>query len=90
MCIRDRPSLDLLTLNGLCACDSVLIPIQCEYYALEGLSELISTLKTIRKKYNPYLLSLIHISLDALCDLTGENASEAVIEQVFERFCVGK
>ena len=49
------PSLDLLTVNGLCACDTVLIPIQCEYYALEGLSELISTLKTIRKKYNPYL-----------------------------------
>ena len=49
------PSLDLLTLNGLCACDSILIPVQCEYYALEGLSELISTLKTIRKKYNPYL-----------------------------------
>ena len=49
------PSLDLLTLNGLCACDSVLIPIQCEYYALEGLSELISNLKTIRKKYTPNL-----------------------------------
>ena len=49
------PSLDLLTLNGLSACDSVLIPVQCEYYALEGLSELISTLKTICKKYNPYL-----------------------------------
>ena len=49
------PSLDLLTLNGLSACDSVLIPVQCEYYALEGLSELISTLKTIRKKYNLYL-----------------------------------
>ena len=49
------PSLDLLTLNGLSACDSVLIPVQCEYYALEGLSELISTLRTIRKKYNPYL-----------------------------------
>ena len=45
----------MLTLNGLSACDSVLIPVQCEYYALEGLSELISTLKTIRKKYNPYL-----------------------------------
>ena len=33
------PSLDLLTVNGLCACDTVLIPIQCEYYALEGLSD---------------------------------------------------
>lgn len=49
------PSLDLLTLNSLCACDTVLIPIQCEYYALEGLSELMSTLKTVRKKYNRYL-----------------------------------
>ena len=49
------PSLDLLTLNGLCACDSVLIPLQCEYYALEGLSELMSTLKTVRKKYNRFL-----------------------------------
>ena len=49
------PSLDLLTVNGLCACDTVLIPIQCEYYALEGLSELMNTLKTVRKKYNKYL-----------------------------------
>ena len=49
------PSLELLTVNALAAADSVLIPVQCEYYALEGLSELISTLKTIRKKYNPYL-----------------------------------
>ena len=49
------PSLDLLTLNGLCACDTVLIPIQCEFYALEGLSELMSTLRTVRKKYNAYL-----------------------------------
>ena len=49
------PSLDLLTLNGLCASDTVMIPIQCEYYALEGLSELISTIKTVRKMYNSYL-----------------------------------
>lgn len=49
------PSLDLLTLNGLCASDTVLVPIQCEYYALEGLSELMATLKTVRKKYNSYL-----------------------------------
>ena len=51
------PSLDLLTINGLCACDTVLIPIQCEYYALEGLSELMNTLKTVRKKYNRYWIS---------------------------------
>ena len=49
------PSLDLITLNGLCAADTVLIPIQCEYYALEGLSELLNTLKTTRKMYNKYL-----------------------------------
>lgn len=49
------PSLDLLTVNALCACDTVIIPIQCEYYALEGLSELMATLKTVRKKYNRYL-----------------------------------
>ena len=49
------PSLGLLTINALTAADTLLAPIQCEYYALEGLSELISTLKTIRKKYNPYL-----------------------------------
>ena len=49
------PSLDLLTINGLCAADTVLIPLQCEYFALEGLSELMNTLKTVRKKYNRYL-----------------------------------
>ena len=49
------PSLDLLTINGLCACDTVLIPLQCEFYSLEGLTELMSTLKTVRKKYNRYL-----------------------------------
>lgn len=49
------PSLDLLTLNGLCACDTVLIPIQCEYFALEGLSELIATIRNVKKAFNPYL-----------------------------------
>ena len=49
------PSLDLLTLNGLCACDSVLIPIQCEYYALEGLSDLMATLRSVKRKLNQAL-----------------------------------
>ena len=49
------PSLSLLTLNGLCAADSVLIPMQCEYYALEGLSDLIQTLKKVRAHLNPRL-----------------------------------
>jgi chromosome partitioning protein len=49
------PALDLLTLNALAACDSVLIPIQCEYFALEGVSELLDTLMRIRKTLNPNL-----------------------------------
>ncbi len=49
------PSLSLLTLNGLCAADSVLIPMQCEYYALEGLSDLVETLRKVRAHLNPAL-----------------------------------
>ena len=50
-----QPSLGLITLNGLCAANSLMVPIQCEFYALEGLSQLISTVKTIKKLYNPYI-----------------------------------
>lgn len=46
------PALGMITINILTACDSVLIPIQCEYYALEGLSQLISTIRKIKKTYN--------------------------------------
>src|SRR5207253_2794952 len=49
------PSLSLLTLNGLCAAQSVLIPMQCEYYALEGLSDLVQTIKKVRAHLNPQL-----------------------------------
>ncbi|MDR1529260.1 MAG: AAA family ATPase [Burkholderiales bacterium] len=49
------PSLSLLTLNGLCAAQSVLIPMQCEYYALEGLSDLVQTIKKVRAHLNPNL-----------------------------------
>ncbi len=49
------PSLSLLTLNGLVAAHAVIIPMQCEYYALEGLSDLVSTIKRIRSNLNPHL-----------------------------------
>lgn len=62
--VRDRydyifldcpPSLGIITLNALTASDTVLVPIQCEYYALEGLSQLMSTIRLIKQRYNPIL-----------------------------------
>lgn len=49
------PALNLLTLNGLCAAKSVMIPMQCEYYALEGLSDLVNTIRKVRANLNPEL-----------------------------------
>jgi chromosome partitioning protein len=49
------PSLNLLTVNGLCAAHAVMIPMQCEYYALEGLSDLVQTIKKVRIHLNPAL-----------------------------------
>jgi chromosome partitioning protein len=49
------PALNMLTLNGLVAADCALIPMQCEYYALEGLSDLVETLKKVRARLNPRL-----------------------------------
>ena len=49
------PSLELLTLNGLCAADQILIPVQCEYYALEGLSDLMATMRAVKRRLNPKL-----------------------------------
>lgn len=47
------PSLELLTLNCLCAADTVMVPVQCEYYALEGLSDLLSTIRAVKGRLNP-------------------------------------
>ena len=49
------PSLEMLTLNSLCAAHGILVPVQCEYYALEGLSDLMSTLRAVKRRLNPDL-----------------------------------
>ena len=49
------PSLEMLTLNGLAAADGILVPVQCEYYALEGLTDLMNTLRMVKKRINPSL-----------------------------------
>ena len=49
------PSLSMLTINAMCAADTVLVPIQCEYYALEGLSQLMNTVQAVKRRYNDRL-----------------------------------
>ena len=49
------PSLELLTVNALCAAGTLLVPVQCEYYALEGLSDLLATVRLVKRKLNPRL-----------------------------------
>ena len=72
------PSLGLLTVNALTAADSVLIPIQCEYYALEGLSQLIATINLVRDHLNPELAikGVVLTMYDARTNLSAEVAAE--------------
>jgi chromosome partitioning protein len=77
------PSLGLLTLNSLTACDCVLIPLQCEYYALEGLSALLHTIKLVRENLNPKL----EIEGIVLTMYDGRNnLSRQVVEDVTQHF----
>lgn len=77
------PALGLLTLNALCASRGVIVPVQCEYLALEGLSELMETLKRIREGLSPSL-TLEGILLTMYDDRT--NLSRQVVEEVREYF----
>lgn len=65
------PSLGLLTLNALTAADSVMIPVQCEYYALEGLSQLLNTIRLVQRhlNYNLRLEGVLLTMLDARTNL---------------------
>lgn len=77
------PSLGIITINAFCASDSVLIPIQCEYYALEGLSQLINTIKVVKRHHNPELD--VEGILMTMCNLR-LNLTQQVIEEVNKNF----
>lgn len=77
------PSLSLITLNALTACDTLLIPIQCEYYALEGLSQLMGTVRQVKKMYN----STIDVEGVLLTMFDGRlNLTAQVLEEVKKFF----
>ena len=72
------PSLELLTLNALCAADKVLIPVQCEYYALEGLSDLMTTLRAVKRSFQPTIdiFGLVLTMYDGRTNLSMQVAQE--------------
>ena len=75
------PSLSMLTLNGLCAAHGVIIPMQCEYYALEGLSDLVNTIKQVHANFNPELkiIGLLRVMVDPRSTLT-QNVSDQLVQ----------
>ncbi|NCC87513.1 MAG: ParA family protein [Clostridia bacterium] len=77
------PSLGLITLNALCAADTIMVPIQCEYYALEGLSQLMSTVRQVKRLYNSHieLEGVILTMYDGRLNLT-----QQVVEEVKKFF----
>lgn len=77
--IDSPPSLGLLTINGLCAADSVMITVQCEYYALEGLTQLSNTIELVKENLNPNLTieGVLLTMADYRTNLTKEVIQEA-------------
>ena len=77
------PSLELLSINALAAADSILIPVQCEYYALEGLADLMNTLRLVKKRINPQL-EIFGVALTMFDGRT--NFSAQVAQEVRKHF----
>ncbi|MFB0611880.1 ParA family protein [Aurantiacibacter poecillastricola] len=83
------PSLGLLTLNALCAADTLLVPLQCEFFALEGLSQLLQTVEQVQQRFNPNL-GIIGIALtmfdrrNRLTDQVSDDVRECLGDLVFE------
>ena len=83
------PSLGMVTLNALSACDSLIIPIQCEYYALEGLSQVLKTVNLVQKKLNPSLEveGVVFTMYDSRTNLSlevVENVKEHLNENIYK------
>jgi len=77
------PSLEMLTVNALAAADGILVPVQCEYYALEGLTDLMNTLRIVKKRINPNL-EIFGVALTMFDGRT--NFSSQVAEEVRKHF----
>ncbi|HOB12685.1 MAG TPA: ParA family protein [Novosphingobium sp.] len=83
------PSLGLLTLNALCAADTLLVPLQCEFFALEGLSQLLQTVERVQQRFNPEL-GIIGVALtmfdrrNRLTDQVSDDVRQCLGDLVFE------
>lgn len=83
------PALSLLTLNGLCAANGVIVPMQCEYFALEGLSDLVNTIKQVHANLNPSLtiIGLLRVMFDPRTTLQQQVSEQLIVhfgDKVFQ------